>query len=83
MEVAALEHSSNTPIVWSLLTRVRLSTLRAAFVFLAMTAAIAGPASAASRNDEARAFFTRFVAAKSAHDLTAVTALLWESPDML
>ncbi|MBP2277056.1 nuclear transport factor 2 family protein [Sphingomonas sp. PL20] len=79
----ALEHLSNTPTVWSSLTRVRLSMLRAAFVFLAMTAAVAESASATSRDDEARTFFVRFVAAQNAHDPTAVAALLWESPDML
>ena len=40
-------------------------------------------ASAAADETEARAFFTKFVAAQNAHDASAVKAMLWESPGML
>ncbi|MHA6576424.1 DUF4440 domain-containing protein [Pseudomonas yamanorum] len=38
---------------------------------------------AATKEDDARAFFTRFVAAQNAHDLTQIKAMLWDSPKML
>jgi ketosteroid isomerase-like protein len=40
-------------------------------------------ASAAADEAEARAFFTKFVAAQNAHDISAVKSMLWNSPGML
>lgn len=48
-----------------------------------MAAILAGPASAATPEEEARATFDRFVAAQNAHDLKAVEALLLDSPQFL
>ena len=55
----------------------------AAFCFITMTIASGGPASAAANEAEARAFFTKFVAAQNAHNASDVKAMLWNSPDML
>jgi uncharacterized protein (TIGR02246 family) len=45
---------------------------------------IAGcPTASAAQGDEIRAVVERFVAAQNAHDLSAVGALLWDSPDFL
>jgi hypothetical protein len=41
------------------------------------------PASAEPNDVEVRALFTKFVAAQNAHDLSEVTSMLWNSPDML
>ena len=41
------------------------------------------PASAAADETEARAFFTKFVAAQNAHNADDVKAMLWNSPSML
>jgi len=40
-------------------------------------------ASAAADETEARAFFTKFVAAQNAHDASDVKAMLWDAPGML
>ncbi len=40
-------------------------------------------ASAAADEAEARAFFSRFVAAQNAHDVNKVKSMLWDSPGML
>jgi ketosteroid isomerase-like protein len=48
-----------------------------------MIALAGGPASAAADETEARAFFTKFVAAQNAHDVNGVKSMLWDSPDML
>jgi hypothetical protein len=44
-----------------------------------------GPCGHASAADEteARAFFTKFVAAQNAHDVSDVKSMLWDSPGML
>jgi hypothetical protein len=55
----------------------------AALCFITMTITSGGQASAAATEAEARAFFTKFVAAQNAHDASAVKAMLWNSPDML
>jgi Protein of unknown function (DUF3225) len=59
--------------------------LSRATVFFAviMMAVPGGPASAAADETEARAFFTKFVAAQNAHDVSRVKAMLWNSPGML
>src|SRR5882757_9586971 len=55
----------------------------AALCFIMMTIASGGHASAAPNEAEARAFFTKFVAAQNAHNVSDVRAMLWNSPDML
>ena len=40
-------------------------------------------ASAAADEAEARAFFSKFVAAQNAHDVSSVKSMLWNSPGML
>jgi ketosteroid isomerase-like protein len=58
-------------------------SVAAALCFITMTIASGGQASAAANEAEARAFFTKFVAAQNAHDARDVRAMLWNSPDML
>jgi len=48
-----------------------------------MMAVAGGQASAAADETEARAFFTKFVAAQNAHDVNEVKSMLWDSPGML
>jgi hypothetical protein len=54
-----------------------------AFLAVIMMAVPGGRASAAADETEARAFFTKFVTAQNAHDVSAVKAMLWNSPGML
>ena len=54
-----------------------------AVLAIIMTAVLGGHASAAAHETEARAFFTKFVAAQNAHDAASVKAMLWDSPGML
>jgi hypothetical protein len=65
--------------------RERLSrTLAAVTAVLAVIMlALAGGHASAADETEARAFFTKFVAAQNAHDVSAVKAMLWDSPGML
>jgi ketosteroid isomerase-like protein len=54
------------------------------FAVLALIAvALDGRASAQSNEADARALFTRFVAAQNAHDVNKVKSMLWNSPQML
>jgi Protein of unknown function (DUF3225) len=53
-----------------------------AVVTVVLTALLGGHASAADES-EARAFFTKFVAAQNAHDVSGVKSMLWDSPGML
>jgi hypothetical protein len=55
----------------------------AALLFVVMTVAIGRHASAADDDAEARAFFSKFVAAQNAHKASDVRAMLWNSPNML
>jgi hypothetical protein len=49
-----------------------------------MIAALGGRASRAGSNeDEARAFFTKFIEAQNAHNVDEVKTMLWDSPSML
>ena len=59
--------------------------LSAATALLAVFMAVGldGRASAAADEAEARAFFTKFVAAQNAHDVNDVKSMLWDSPGML
>ena len=59
----------------------RLSRLSVALAVV-LTALVGGHASAADES-EARAFFTKFVAAQNAHDMDDVKSMLWDSPGML
>jgi hypothetical protein len=62
-------------------SRRHLSIAAALLVFV-MTVASGGQAFAANET-EARALFTKFVAAQNAHDAGNVRAMLWNSPSML
>jgi hypothetical protein len=54
----------------------------AALLFLVGVAS-GGHASAAADETDARAFFTKFIAAQNAHNVDDVKAMLWNSPSML
>jgi len=56
----------------------RVMALAALLSSFAFTSTFANP-----QEDEARAFFTRFVEAQNAHDLNQIQAMLWDSPKML
>jgi hypothetical protein len=58
-------------------------SITVALCFVIMTVASGGNASAAANEAEARAVFTKFVAAQNAHNLGDVKAMLWNSPSML
>ena len=53
-----------------------------AILAVVLTALLGGHALAADES-EARAFFTKFVAAQNAHDVSDVKSMLWDSPGML
>jgi hypothetical protein len=59
------------------------SSIKAVLLLIVMTIASGGPASAAGNEAEARAFFTKFVAAQNSHNADDVKAMLWNSPGML
>jgi Protein of unknown function (DUF3225) len=62
---------------------VRCPSAVIAAVAVILTVALGGHASAAADETEARAFFTKFVAAQNAHDVNEVKSMLWDSPGML
>jgi hypothetical protein len=62
---------------------MRYPSVRAALLLIIITVASGGPASAAGNEAEARAFFTKFVAAQNSHNADDVKSMLWNSPDML
>jgi hypothetical protein len=62
---------------------IRYPSVRAVLLLVIMTVASGGPASAAANEAEARAFFTKFVAAQNAHNAGDVKSMLWNSPSML
>jgi hypothetical protein len=62
---------------------MRYPSVRAVLLLVIMTVASGGPASAAANETEARAFFTKFVAAQNAHNAADVKSMLWNSPSML
>lgn len=64
--------------------RLRRRNWAIAACFLAIaTVASSACAYAADRENEARAFFLKFVAAQNAHSAADVRTLLWNSPSML
>jgi hypothetical protein len=63
--------------------RVRYRSVKAAFLFAIMTIALGAHASAATNEAEARALFTKFVAAQNAHSVGGVKSMLWNSPGAL
>jgi len=75
----------NSQVSWMYWSERSLCRLSAAIAVLAalMMAALNGQASAAADEAEARAFFSKFVAAQNAHDVDAVKSMLWDSPGML
>ena len=56
---------------------------RAAALAVILMAVLGGNASAAADESEARAFFSKFVAAQNAHDAAGVKAMLLDAPGML
>jgi hypothetical protein len=75
--------SSQFPVVRRSTRYARRLALMTAFLVAILTAVSSGHASAAADETEARAFFTKFVAAQNAHDVNGVKAMLWGSPGML
>src|ERR1700683_5484598 len=63
--------------------RIRYRLVKAAFLFAIMTIALGAHASAATNEAEARALFTKFVAAQNAHSVGDVKSMLWNSPGTL
>ena len=63
--------------------RARCRSVKAAFLFAMMTIALGAHASAATDEAEARALFTKFVAAQNAHSVGGVKSMLWNSPGTL
>jgi hypothetical protein len=63
--------------------RIRYCALRTVFLFVIMTVPLGAHASAATNEAEARALFTKFVAAQNAHSVSGVKAMLWNSPGTL
>src|SRR3984885_7304174 len=63
--------------------RIRSCSLRTVFLFLIMTVSLGAHASAATNEAEARALFTKFVAAQNAHSVSDVKSMLWNSPGTL
>ena len=63
--------------------RIRYRSIKAAFLFAMMTIALGAHASVATNEAEARALFTKFVAAQIAHSVGDVKSMLWNSPGTL
>jgi hypothetical protein len=63
--------------------RFRYRSVTAAFLFATMTIALGAHAAAATSEAEARALFTKFVAAQNAHSVGDVKSMLWNSPGTL
>jgi hypothetical protein len=62
---------------------IRYPSVSAVALLVIMTAASGGLAPAAANEAEARALFTKFVAAQNSHDAGDVKSMLWDSPGML
>jgi hypothetical protein len=62
---------------------MRYPSVKAAVLLVIMTVASGGPAPAAANEAEARALFTKFVAAQNSHNAGDVKSMLWDSPGML
>ena len=63
--------------------RIRYRLLSTVSLFVIMTVPLGARASAATNEAEARALFTKFVAAQNAHSVSGVKAILWNSPSTL
>ena len=78
--------SSMNPMILAVPRRsaqIRSRLFRAAFLFAIETVALSVHALAATNEVEARALFTKFVAAQNAHSVSDVKTMLWNSPGML
>ena len=80
-----MTHSTNSMISAMLPSAPYSSYLSvaAALLFLVATVALGRHASAAENETEARALFTKFIAAQNSHNASDVKAMLWNSPSML
>ena len=79
-----MTHSTNSTISAMLPSPAlygRYLSIAAALLFLVV--AVASGGHAATNETEARALFTKFVAAQNAHSADDVKAMLWNSPSML
>src|ERR1700678_1454611 len=63
--------------------RYKICVVGALFLSVIMTVPLGAHASAAANEAEARALFTKFVAAQNAHSVSGVKAVLWNSPGTL
>ena len=63
--------------------RYKICVVGALFLSVIMTVPLGAHASAAANEAEARALFTKFVAAQNAHSVSGVKAMLWNSPGTL
>jgi alkanesulfonate monooxygenase SsuD/methylene tetrahydromethanopterin reductase-like flavin-dependent oxidoreductase (luciferase family) len=63
--------------------RIRYRSVKAAFLFAIMTIALGAHASVATNEAEARALFTKYVAAQIAPSVDDVKSMLWNSPGTL
>ena len=78
--------SSKDSMIFAVLRQsagIRYRSVKAAFLFATMTIALGAHASAATNEAEARALFTKFVAAQNAHSVDDVKSMLWNSPGTL
>jgi hypothetical protein len=78
--------SSMNSVIFAVLmqsAQMRYRSLRTGFLFVIMTVLLGAHASAATNEAEARALFTKFVAAQNAHSVSDVKAMLWNSPGTL
>ena len=76
-------NSAIAAMLWPFARSMRHPSVRAVLLLVIMTVASGGHASAAANEAEARAFFTKFVAAQNAHNAGDVKSMLWNSPSML
>jgi hypothetical protein len=63
--------------------RSEICVVNALFLSLVMTVPSGAHASAATNEAQARALFTKFVAAQNSHSVSGVKAMLWNSPGTL
>ena len=75
--------NSAAAMPWRFARYMRRPGVKAVLLLVIMTVASGGHVSAAANEAEARAFFTRFVAAQNAHNAGDVKSMLWNSPSML
>src|ERR1700733_14375729 len=63
--------------------RYEICVVGALFLSVTMTVPVGAHASSAANEAQARALFTKFVAAQNAHSVSGVKAMLWNAPGTL